>query len=474
MTAGRLEFAMHYTRRLLERRWSGALVVASLTSAGAVASCASSDEEPPAVADVPDAAPSAPSVPDATVPDAPEERDAAPFDGGPLPVVCAGTPCAMALVTTRGAGVSDRGEGFCVLLHDGAVACWGAGGAGQLGRGAEAGVGDSASPERVSGLTEIVALDHTCAVDKAGAAYCWGTGPFLRSTSAATTTERTPVKLDIPSVTKVAVGVSTGCALSDGRVLCWGSNVNAQIAPLESQAPSAVLPVTERALPEGAAVRDLAVGDATFAIRVDGTVVTWGANPPLARVSSLPRDPYPMPSLLVGVTTIDLAEDNACTTVAGVGQCWGTIIARESELQQGVKRLDRALPNPVATPEPVVQIATTRPSTAIDPVPVREGIGWSAPVQPQRWCAIGASGAVYCWGYNASGQAGDGTKEFAYRAVKVVGLPEPAAQVRTTADATCALLTTGKVYCWGTNYYGQLGNGTIRIPSLTPQEVVLP
>jgi len=87
---------------------------------------------------------------------------------------------------------------------------------------------------------------------------------------------------------------------------------------------------------------------------------------------------------------------------------------------------------------------------------------------------VGASGSVYCWGNNASGQAGDGTKEYAFEAVKVEGLPEPAAEVKTTADTTCALLTNGKVFCWGANYYGQLGNGEIKVRSLVPQEVVLP
>ena len=94
---------------------------------------------------------------------------------------------------------------------------------------------------------------------------------------------------------------------------------------------------------------------------------------------------------------------------------------------------------------------------------------------PQRWCAVGASGAIYCWGFNESGQAGDGTKlDVLSDAVKVQGLPGPAADVKTTPNATCALLTSGKVYCWGSNYYGQLGSGNLKVPSLTPQEVALP
>ncbi|OJY19775.1 MAG: hypothetical protein BGO98_40600 [Myxococcales bacterium 68-20] len=385
-------------------------------------------------------------------------RDAAPFDGGPLPVVCASAPCAKSLVTTRAPTDFDRSQGYCVLLDDGTVACWGANAAGQLGRGSDAGTADSAIAERVVGLSDVAQLDHTCALDTSGAVWCWGTGPFLRNDAGAATTERTPLKLALPPATRVGMGSDVGCAVVDDGVLCWGRNTSGVVAPFDVAASFSVLPPRAIGVPSGAPIRDIAVGKAVFVIREDGVTLSWGANPPLARVSSLSPDPQPLPIALGGISSIDMTSDTACATVAGIGYCWGQAIASPIYV--------RALPTPVVAPEPIVRIATTRSMFVAE-------LGDSI-VQPQRWCAVGASGSVYCWGNNASGQAGDGTKEYAFEAVKVEGLPEPAAEVKTTADTTCALLTNGKVFCWGANYYGQLGNGKMRVPSLVPQEVVLP
>ncbi len=466
---------MRYTRRVLDWRVSSAFaaVVLALAS-GPIVGCSSSDEDSRREVDRPDAesadAESA-DVPDggSSEPgnDAQAPRDAGPFDGAAPPIVCESSSCAMSLSTTRGLFtkfwgqyVGDPNEGFCALLHDGSVSCWGANGSGQLGRGDEGVAVDSQTPAPVVGLSNIVALDHTCALDSSGAIWCWGTGPFLRDGKGTVSTERTPVKLPLPAATSMSVSFETGCAIVDGHLSCWGANSSGQVAPTPS---SRALPPTDIVLPPGAPLHNVVVGAATFVVREDGTMVSWGANPPLGRRSSLFPDPYPRAVDLTNIAWVDVAYQDACAITSGTGYCWGISPATQYSDLQTPRRLGRALPEPVVTPEPIRQIATTDS--------IGGEVDYVFVTRRSRWCACGVSGAVYCAGDNASGQVGDGTKNYAFEPVKV-NLPRRAVEVKVTPTATCALLTSGQVFCWGSNFNGQLGYGKPKVPSLVPQEVV--
>lgn len=83
-----------------------------------------------------------------------------------------------------------------------------------------------------------------------------------------------------------------------------------------------------------------------------------------------------------------------------------------------------------------------------------------------------SSGNVWDWGYNGSGQLGDGTTTNSDVPVEV-SLPAPALQVFAGGDSTSdgsvlALLSTGDVYAWGDDNFGQLGDGRTGSISNTP------
>ena len=75
--------------------------------------------------------------------------------------------------------------------------------------------------------------------------------------------------------------------------------------------------------------------------------------------------------------------------------------------------------------------------------------------------AVRRGGKLYAWGRNDAGQLGDGTTTNRKTPV-LVKLPAgvKAAAVRAGGDFTLALSTAGKVYAWGDNALGQLGNGS--------------
>lgn len=76
-------------------------------------------------------------------------------------------------------------------------------------------------------------------------------------------------------------------------------------------------------------------------------------------------------------------------------------------------------------------------------------------------CALSTVGSAQCWGANGDGQlaAGDLVNRFG-APVAVQGLPEPAVALTVGHTSTCALLSSGKVSCWGRNLSGELGTGT--------------
>lgn len=72
-------------------------------------------------------------------------------------------------------------------------------------------------------------------------------------------------------------------------------------------------------------------------------------------------------------------------------------------------------------------------------------------------CAV-LSGIVKCWGYNRSGQLGDGSTANRLTPADVLGLSGVTGIVAGWGH-TCALIGDGTVRCWGSNSYGQLGDG---------------
>jgi alpha-tubulin suppressor-like RCC1 family protein len=99
-------------------------------------------------------------------------------------------------------------------------------------------------------------------------------------------------------------------------------------------------------------------------------------------------------------------------------------------------------------------------------------VGATAVACGEDWsCALVTDGEAVCWGNNLHGQLGDPSGALAsYDPVTVPGLAGATA-IAAGADHTCALLADRTVSCWGNNFYGQVGDGTIGVGPVSPTRV---
>lgn len=74
-------------------------------------------------------------------------------------------------------------------------------------------------------------------------------------------------------------------------------------------------------------------------------------------------------------------------------------------------------------------------------------------------CVIRGNAKLWCWGDNAHGQLGDGTRVHRNVPVEVRGIGEVTA-VAASEGHTCAQARDGSLWCWGRNRDGEFGDGS--------------
>jgi alpha-tubulin suppressor-like RCC1 family protein len=191
----------------------------------------------------------------------------------------------------------------------------------------------------------------------------------------------------------------------------------------------------------GAGQATLAAGEGfTCAVSAAGGVRCWGSNGfgELADRSTKDRlTPVNVWGLSNGVVAIAAGWVHTCAlTVAGAVECWGSNIDY--------------LPGDGAPPHRLTPVAV--PGLASGVVAIAAGGSHN--------CALTAAGAVKCWGRNDLGQLGDGTTSTPATPVAVSGLSSGVVAISAGQSHSCALTGAGAVKCWGSNLYGQLGDGT--------------
>lgn len=94
-------------------------------------------------------------------------------------------------------------------------------------------------------------------------------------------------------------------------------------------------------------------------------------------------------------------------------------------------------------------------------------------------CIRNSSHEVWCWGYNGQGQLGSNvaltSPYISSTPTKVSGLPISTIKKLVAYNyGTCVLFVDGRIFCWGSNYYGNFGNGTSLNSSASPVTINIP
>jgi alpha-tubulin suppressor-like RCC1 family protein len=288
-------------------------------------------------------------------------------------------------------------------------------------------------------VTDVTtALNRTCAI-VSGAAKCWSLNTDGALGDGTTGTRLTPVQVTglTSGVTAISTNDNTTCAVVSGAAKCWGNNTNGQIG--DGTTTSRSTPTQVTGLTSG--VTAISVGGQHVCAVVSGAAKCWGMNSSSQLgdgTTTSKTTPTTVSGLSSGVTQISAAALGGCVLLTSGGvKCWGD--NTNGQLGDGT---------------------TTARSTPVAVSGLSSGVTQISANSDSHACAVLTGGGVKCWGGNSVGGLGDGTTTNRSTPVSVVGLGASATSVSTGLVRSCAVLTTGSVYCWGWNSTGQLGDGT--------------
>lgn len=384
--------------------------------------------------------------------------------------------------------VTFVGMGFkstCAVLSTGAVRCWGRNEQGQVGMGmATAPVQTPTSVMDMATATSVDCGTATCCVrTRSAGAQCWGWNDQgilgVNQTTAELANRPMPAPVlgapgggpidELSDVDQITLGLAHACVRRGSEAWCWGWNLAGQCG----RDNTAGTGETSVLLAKPSVITDIAQlgmntqgSEFNCAINTSGQVVCWGLDFQGQLGDGTPGETRYTAAPVGGIgqaNAVATGSKHACAVARQVDPpgsaeqvfCWGL-----SDVGQTGPGGSGNQATPVVVPG------------LDDAVAVAAGRAHS--------CAILDTGGVRCWGANNAGQLGDGTTEPHATPADVLspdgtGSLLNVVQIATGYDNTCAVLSTGRLFCWGENDAGQLGQGESGQSSTVPVEVpVLP
>ncbi len=238
---------------------------------------------------------------------------------------------------------------------------------------------------------------------------------------------------------------------SDGKVYAWGNNIKGQLGNNDTTDSNVPVPVDSQGVLSGKKIVEAAMGYRfSLVLSDDGKVYSFGEN----EFGQLGNNSDKNSKVPVAVDTTGVLSGKTITTIAAGGAFALALDTKGKVYSWGFgSHGELGIRNTFKKTVPVA-VDTTKALAGKKIVAIAAGTNYGV--------AVDSQGMVYTWGENDKGQLGiNSTKHsevpvpiYISRAIWGKTIVAVAAGI----DHTLALSSDGKVYAWGDNSYGQLGN----------------
>ena len=368
----------------------------------------------------------------------------------------------------------------CAIALNGRAYCWGSGNSGKLGNGSTA---SSRVPVAVntSGvlagktIKQISAGEnHTCAIASDNRAYCWGSNKNGQLGNGSTADSNVPVAVNMSgalagkTIKQMSVEFSTSCVVaSDNRAYCWGSNKNGQLgngSTADSRVPVAV---NTSGVLVGKTIKEVTTGGFhTCALDTSSKMYCWGLN-------SSGRLGGGLTSILSNVpVAVNMSGALAGKTIKQMSVEFSTscVVASDNRAYCWGSNKNGQLGNG-STADSNVPVAVNM-SGALAGKTIKQILAGG-----DHGCVVASDDKMYCWGLNNNGELGNNSSVNSSVPVAVntdgVLAGKTIRQMSAGFSSTCAVDSEYNMYCWGYNDNGQLGNNSTN-NSRVPARVYVP
>lgn len=357
--------------------------------------------------------------------------------------------------------VSVGNDHTCAIAWNDRAYCWGGNGYGQLGNNTKTNslipvAVDTSSVLAGKTIKSIAAGNlHTCAIASDNNAYCWGSNSYGELGNGGTTQSSVPVAVDRAgafsgkTILSIATSYYFSCAVaSDNKAYCWGYGLNGQMG--NSISSSSLTPT--QVLTGSLTITSISLGGTFGCARSSlGGVMCWGTN----NRGQLGNNTTTGSATPVSVNNGELYGNTIKSISAGwefvcaIGSddkayCWG-------DNQYGQNGSNSPGTGLFMTPKAV----NTNSGLLSKTIKYITAGYWHA-------CVVASDDNAFCWGDHTYGENGGYSLKYAPAALILSGTPMLGKTVKYLSDSTyyhtCVIASDDKIYCWGYDYNGQLGD----------------